>query len=67
MFYLYKSNTKISFNDVIASDFKPLVAADIVNPNNEKVACNLSNKIISIYRDSDLVYYYNFVEEFLHY
>lgn len=65
--FLKKSNgnkkvdkVNISFRDVINSKFKPLTYADLVNPANEDVNCAGASSIpITIYKDSDYVYYYS--------
>ena len=54
---IYKSTNNISFNDIINSKYSPLLASDLINPANEKVACNI-NAVVDIYRDDDFVYYY---------
>lgn len=55
---LYKANN-ITLYDVINSSYKPLIENDLVNPSNEDTKCNPSSDIeISIYRDSDYIYYY---------
>ncbi len=54
---VYKNSTSLTFEDVINSDYKPLTAAEMVNPANEDVICNLSAPV-SIYIDDDYVYYY---------
>ena len=53
---VYKNSTSITFEDVINSDYKPLTAAEMVNPANE-TKCNL-NAPVYIYVDDDYVYYY---------
>lgn len=54
---IYKSESIITFNDVINSDYKPLTKSDFVNPANKDTECN-TNASIEIYRDEDYVYYY---------
>ena len=54
---LYKNTTSITFNNIINSDYSPLVASDLVNPNNEEAICN-KNAPVTIFRDGDYVYYY---------
>ncbi len=52
--------TSISFNDVINSTYTPLRVEDMHNPANKDEAnynCN-TNVNVTIYRDSDYVYYY---------
>lgn len=47
----------VTFANIMNSSYKPLGDTDYVNPANEKVACN-KGALVSIYRDSDYVYYY---------
>ncbi len=68
---VYKSSDNLSLKNIITpksvatndtekrlnSTYSPLTESDIVNPANETVKCNL-NAPVSIYRDSDYVYYY---------
>ena len=68
---VYKSSDNLILKNIIASKseatndterrlnstYSPLTESDIVNPANETVKCNL-NAPVSIYRDSDYVYYY---------
>ena len=54
---VYKSTNALTFKDIINSSYSSLVEQDLVNPANEKVACN-SNVSVEIYRDDDYVYYY---------
>ena len=54
---IYRSTNELKFKDIIDSKYSPLVMSDVVNPANEKVKCNL-DATVSIYRDSDYVYYY---------
>ena len=54
---VYKAN-EITFNEIINSEYSPIVAGEMVNPANEK-QCNVNAKI-TIYRDEDYVYYYKF-------
>ena len=53
---LYRGSN-ISFRDIVNSTFHPLAEEDLVNPANEKT-CNASAMAVSIFRDSDYVYYY---------
>lgn len=54
---VYKVDT--NFLAVINSNYHPITQADLINPGNKNVTCNDANNIaISIYRDSDYVYYY---------
>ena len=49
-----------NFLDVINSEYRPIVQKDLVNPADKDTACaNASNIEITIYRDSDYVYYYS--------
>lgn len=53
---VYKAND-IKFSDIINSTYHPLTEADLVNPANKEVKCNI-NATVSIYRDEDFIYYY---------
>ena len=54
---VYKVDT--SFLAVINSTYHPITQSDLINPANKNVSCNNAGNIsISIYRDSDYVYYY---------
>jgi len=59
---VYKNATEITFRDIINSEYTPLLVADIINPANENVQCNLDT-IVNIYRDTDYVYYYHVNKE----
>lgn len=57
---LYRAVDILTFNSVIGSDYSPILASDMVNPANkddENYQCNVDASV-SIYRDSDYVYYY---------
>ena len=54
---VYRNTTTITFRNIINSDYTPLTESEIVNPADEKTACNLDAPV-SIYRDDDFVYYY---------
>ena len=54
---IYKNTGTVKFRNVIDSEYSPLDISDLINPNNEDVACN-ANATVSIYRDEDYVYYY---------
>lgn len=57
---VYKSNNVVTLATIINpnySPYSPLAENDLVNPNNDKVKCNL-NAQITLYRDEDYVYYY---------
>ena len=50
----------VTMDDVINSSFHPISKSDLVNPAYEEVNCNEPANInITIYRDSDYVYYYS--------
>ena len=56
-----KQNTNLTFNDVLNSEYVPLVASELVNPankDNDNYNCDPSNGTLTIYRDDDFVYYY---------
>ena len=57
---VYKATT--TFQSVIDSDYKPITQKELVNPANKdknNFKCNNANTIsINIYRDDDLIYYY---------
>lgn len=53
---VYKAT--ITFDKVINSQYHPITEADLVNPANEDVTCNV-NASVTIYRDEDYVYYYS--------
>ena len=61
---IYRTIDRITLNDIINSEYKPLTATDVVNPANEDVDCNL-NAEVSIYRDDEYIYYYRFKKDFL--
>ena len=55
---VYKVNT--NFKSVIESEYKPITQKDLVNPADEGLKCADATDIeITIYRDSDYVYYYS--------
>lgn len=54
---IYKVIT--NFQAVIDSEFKPITQKDLINPSNKKKCNSASNIPITIYRDSDYVYYYS--------
>lgn len=54
---VYKAISAVNFDTIINSNYHPITKKDLVNPNNQDVTCN-SSANISIYRDSDYVYYY---------
>ncbi len=56
----YIRDEKISFSDIFNSDYAPMNESNFVNPVNKDTNCNLNEKIITIYRDDDYVYYYGF-------
>ena len=54
---VYKVST--NFKSVIESEYKPITQKDLVNPADEDLKCEDADEIeITIYRDSDYVYYY---------
>lgn len=53
-----KDGSKITFGDIIASEYRPIAENEMVNPANEK-KCNISAEI-RVFRDDDYVYYYLF-------
>ena len=54
---VYWVNT--NFQSVIDSEYKPITQKDLVNPADKDNSCNNASNIdITIYRDSDYVYYY---------
>jgi len=56
---VYKVNGNISFQDIIDSEYKPIIQDDLVNPANEDVKCRNALDIeVNIYRDDDFIYYY---------
>jgi len=59
---VYGITSSITLNDIINSEYIPLVKEEVVNPANEEVACNL-NAPVSIYHDDDYVYYYRINKE----
>ena len=54
---LYKRSYALSMNTIIDSSYHPITAEDMVNPANGK-KCNLEAAVLTVYRDSDYVYYY---------
>ena len=55
---VYRVST--TFQSVIDSEYKPIGQKDLVNPaDKEKNCANASDIEITIYRDSDYVYYYS--------
>lgn len=55
---VYKVN--INFKAVIDSEYKPITQKDLVNPADKDDICAKASDIeITIYRDSDYVYYYS--------
>lgn len=54
---VYKVKDKITFKDIIDSDYKPITESDLINPANEE-KCNI-NAVINVYRDEDYIYYYS--------
>ncbi len=66
---LFKANDEITFNDVINSEYVPLLASDLVNPANKDsndtehpYECK-ADGIVTIYRDTDYVYYYKIAKD----
>lgn len=57
---VYKATNNLTFNNVINSDYSPILKSELHNPANkdtDKYECN-SNGVLNIYRDDDYVYYY---------
>ncbi len=54
---VYSSN--IRFSDIINSSYRPISESDFINPINKDTVCN-KDASITIYRDTDYVYYYKF-------
>ena len=55
---VYKATTNLL--SVINSEYKPITEEDLVNPATKDNKCNAAKNIaVTIYRDSDYVYYYN--------
>ena len=55
---LYESSTQLTINDIINSSYHPITKEDVAkNPANDE-KCNLSVPVLTVYRDSDYVYYY---------
>ncbi len=55
-----KNGNRLTFNNVINSNYHPISASDMYNPankDNDKYQCDI-NAWIYIYRDEDYVYYY---------
>ena len=49
-----------NFLDVINSEYHPITQKDLVNPADKDLKCKDADEIeITIYRDSDYVYYYS--------
>lgn len=62
---VYMVNSAVSLTTVVNSKYSPLDIKDLVNPNNEKVNCNVTSRIVYIYRDEDYVYYYKIAKSSL--